>query len=233
LSFHAPDEKLTAKNPPRQATGDTPALTVPLYVYELPKLSTKNTHRRVLRRAVELMNRPREGAVLLNIEALRALSQEVETLAKAPPISPIPKPESPREENSETATESTPGPETAPEAASTTSLARALTQREKRWKSLRAWFGAPLQNWINARRDAAAYLDIAARDLNDARLQQAAEEYRESILSLQRAAQNLPPADIVTTDSEAGRAAFEALANEIDGALKAEKRATALMEKAA
>jgi tetratricopeptide (TPR) repeat protein len=229
LSFQVPNEKLTAKNPPKPATGDAPALMVPLYVYELPKLSIKNTHRRVLRHAVELMNRPREGAALLNIEALRAISQEIETLAKAPPVSPIPKPETSREEDSEPATGSTPAPEAAPETTSTASLA----QREKRWKSLRAWFEAPLQNWINARRDAAAYLDIAARDLNDARLQQAAGEYRESILSLQRAAQNLPSADIVTTDPEAGRTAFAALANEIEGgALKAEKRATALMEAA-
>jgi tetratricopeptide (TPR) repeat protein len=230
LSFHAPNEKLTAKNPPKPTTGDAPALTVPLYVYELPKLSTKNTHRRVLRRAVEMMDRPRENGVLLNLEALRALSQEIDSLAKAPPISPIPKPEIPREEGAEPQAGSTPGPETAAE----TNDALSLAQREKRWKSLRAWFGAPLQNWINARRDAAAYLEIAAKDLNDARLQKAAAEYRESILSLQRAARDLPAANIVSTDPEAGRAAFEALANELEGgALKAEKRATALMEAAA
>lgn len=229
LSFHAPGEKLTPKNPPKAAADAAPALSVPTYIYELPKLSLKNAHRRTLRRAAALMNRPRESGVLLNLEALRALSQEVESLSKAPPVSPIPEPEIAREGEAEPQTGSTPGAEAEPEI----SIPPSLAQREKRWKNLRAWFGAPLQNWINTRRDAAAYVEIAAKDLNDARLKKAAEEFRKSIEALQRAAQNLPPADIVTADSEAGRAAFQSLAEEIQNAFQAEKRATALMGAAA
>jgi hypothetical protein len=232
LSFHAPNEKLKAKTPEKPATGRAPALTVPVYIYELPKLSARNAHRRVLRRATELMNRPREDGILLNLEALRALSQEIALLAQAPPVSPIPKPEIAREGDTQSPDGSTPDAESST-AAAPKANALSLAQREKRWKSLRAWFGTPMQHWLDARRDAAAYLDIAAKDLNDARLKQAAEAYRASILSLQRAAANLPAADIVATDPEAGRAAFEALADAIeDGALQSEKRATTLMEAA-
>jgi hypothetical protein len=98
-----------------------------------------------------------------------------------------------------------------------------------RWKALRPWFGAPLRQWVEARRDAAAYLDAASSDLNDARLQRAATELRAAINALSDAASTLPADDALATDPEAARRAFQALSEKIGTAQGAEKNATDAM----
>lgn len=226
MSFHAPGEKLNPSSKPKPAAETTqtvPALSAPLYSYKLPALSLQNAHRRTLRRAVMLMQRSREGSFLLNLEALRALSEELKQLAEIPE-SPIPAPEPPAEGDAEQP-QPTPTPTSAPPAD--------LSKQSARWKALRAWFDAPLKQYVEARRDAAAYLVIAGRDLKSKQLQNAAGDLREAMLSLQHAAAILPPANIIENDPDAARAAFQALAQEIEnGALKAETRATQAMQAA-
>ncbi len=226
LSFHAPGEKLSPSTKPKPATEGTqavPDLLAPLYSYKLPALSLQNAHRRTLKRAAMLMQRSREGDFLLNLEALRAVSEELKQLAEIPE-SPVPTPETPTITDTEQP-QPTPTPTSAPPTD--------LTKQSARWKALRAWFGAPLNQYVEARRDAAAYLVIAARDLKSQQLQTAAGDLREAMLSLQHAATILPPADIIENDPDAARAAFQALAKEIEnGALKAESRATQAMQAA-
>jgi len=226
LSFHAPGEKLRPTTKPKAATDTAqvvPDLSAPLYSYKLPALSLQNAHRRTLKRAAMLMQRSREGDFLLNLEALRAVSQELKQLA-AIPESPVPTPENPEISDTEQP-QPTPTPTSAPPSD--------LSKQSARWKALRAWFGNPLNHYVEARRDAAAYLVIAGRDLKSQQLQSAAGDLREVMLSLQYAATILPPADIIESDPDAARAAFQALAKEIEnGALKAETRATQAMQAA-
>lgn len=226
LSFHAPGEKLRPTGKPN-ATPKNPAqipdLATPLYTYKLPSLSLQNAHRRSLKRAVLLMQRSREGDFLLNLEALRTLTEELKKLA-AIPESPVPAPETVPENDTE---------QDPPVPAPTSPPVTNLSAQSARWKALRPWFDAPLKQYVEARRDAAAYLVIAGRDLKSQQLQNAAGDFREAMLSLQHAATLLPPADIIDSDPNAARAAFEALAREIEnGALKAETRATQAMQSA-
>src|SRR5690606_61961 len=101
-----------------------------------------------------------------------------------------------------------------------------------RWKNLRPWFDAPLKKWIETRRDAAAYLDVAATDLSDKRLQRAADEFRAAIGALQNADDARPAADAFDSDPDAARTALAVVAAELKAAHEAEKKATALMQAA-
>jgi TolA-binding protein len=226
LSFHAPGEKLrpvTNTKPAAEGGQTVPELLAPLYSYKIPALSLQNAHRRTLKRAVLLMQRSREGDFLLNLEALRAVSQELKKLSEIPE-SPVPTPET----NIESDTE-----EPQPIPTPTTAPVSDLGQQSARWKALRAWFGKPLNQYVEARRDAAAYLVIAGRDLKNQQLQNAAGDLRETMLSLQHAATIIPSADIIERDPDAARAAFQTLAKEIEnGALKTETRAVQAMQAA-
>lgn len=223
LSFYVAGENVHAVQPAK-TTAAAPDLMAPLYVYKLPPLSLQNAHRRTLRRAAALMKRTREDGVLLNAEALRELSKELEILGRAPD-SPVPAPEPiPEEEIAQDG--STPAAAPTPAAPNHSAL---LDQRKKRWKNLRGWFDEPLKKWVETRRDAAAYLEIAGNDLNDTRLRRAAEELREAMVSLQNAATSIPSANAFDENSDEARAALEAAAREISSAYKAEKRATAIM----
>jgi hypothetical protein len=111
--------------------------------------------------------------VLLNIEALNQLAGDLNTLSAVPP-SPVPVPEG--------------------DAGDVSSASPADGhKRLQRANHLAPWFEAPLQHWIEARRDAAAFLENAAGELGDDDLHQAAEEMRHSIMALQNAAADFPP----------------------------------------
>jgi hypothetical protein len=229
LSFEVPGERAHATIEKATASDDAPALLAPTYIYKLPRLSIKDAHRRALRRAAALMKRPREDGELLNLEALRALRAEIEKLGNAP-ASPLPVPAPAPESATPRESEAAPSPEGAGAApASTPVPATASIQSSTRWKALRKWFGAPLKQWLEARRDAAAYLDAAANDLGDASLQQAAAKLREAMAALDSAASTLPAEDAFDTDPEAARRAFQELSEKIGAALDAEKNATNAM----
>ena len=227
LTFYVAGENVRAVQQSKSEPSAAPDLISPVYLYKLPALSLTNAHRRALRRAAGLMNRTREDGVLLNLEALRELSKELETLAVAPD-SPVPSPEPIPEAAATEENGSTPvaAPTPIPPAPDNSAL---LEQRKKRWKNLRRWFDAPLKNWIETRRDAAAFLEIAGNDLNDSRLQRAAAELREAMVSLQNAGTLIPSANAFDENEDEARTQLEAAAREISAAYEAEKRATTIM----
>jgi hypothetical protein len=102
----------------------------------------------------------------------------------------------------------------------------------QRARALIGWRGAPLQRWVAARRQAAAYLDTAAVRLRQPSLRRAADEFRNAVTALENAANVLPAANALGTDgvlNERARRAFEMAAREIERARLAETRATDLM----
>ena len=227
LSFHVAGETVRATPPAKAAPGEAPDLMSPTFVYKLPALSSSNAHRRTLRRAASLMKRAREDGVLLNLEALRELSKQMEILSIAPD-SPTPSPEPVPEVESTEADGSTPAVAPTPVPVAPDNFAL-LQQRKKRWQNLRVWFDEPLKNWIETRRDAAAYLEIAGNDLNDTRLQRAAEELRAAMVSLQNAQTSVPAANAFDENAEEAQTQLEAASREVASAYEAEKRATAIM----
>ncbi len=234
LTFHVAGENVRPVQQTKPEANAAPELVSPVYLYKLPALSLQNAHRRALRRAASLMKRTREDGVLLNLEALRELSKELETLATAP-VSPVPSPELEPEANATiqepSTTDAAAAPTPIPPAPDNpASMAhKQLQQNKKRWKNLRAWFNEPLKNWIETRRDAAAYLEIAGNDLNDSRLQRAAEELRSAMTSLKNAGTTIPSSNALDENTDEARAQFETAAREMKAAHEAEKRATAIM----
>ena len=101
-------------------------------------------------------------------------------------------------------------------------------------RGLMDWFGGPLDNWITARRGAAAFCEQAAQDLNSKSLQNAAQQFRQSIVHLETARAILPARsrlDDAQLDAVTRRA-FAQVAREMSAAFEAEKAATAAMEAA-
>jgi hypothetical protein len=201
-------------------------LAPPSFVWDLPQLDEKSIHQRTLRRAAALMARPRQGDVLLNVEALNVLAQSLEQVSHAPSptatITPapdvVPQPEG---EPTESPYEPTPTP--APGTAGT-------GQGSGRAKQLLAFFGAPVQEWANRRRDAAAYLEDAGRSLKNPRLQQAADAMRDSADALTEAANKAPEAgDVGDEMTDVTRSQFADLASAVRRAYEAEKRAAQLL----
>lgn len=230
LSFTTPG-KVTAKPSltptpmPTPVPGQTPAprlLAPPSFTWELPQLEEKPIHQRTLRRAAALLARPRQGNVLLNIEALNVLAQKLEQLSHAPsPIATatpapdvVPQPEG---EPTESPYEPTPTPKPGT-GGNSADLNRA--------KQLLAFFGAPVQEWANRRREAAAYLEAAGRRLKDQRLQRAADAMRDSADALTESANKAPEANELGEDmTDVTRAQFGELAASVRKAHDAEKQA--------
>ncbi len=69
------------RNAPARVTPVASPLTTPTFLLRLRPLDETAMHRRAIRHAVALMRRPGDGRVLLNLEALRALSAEMRRLA--------------------------------------------------------------------------------------------------------------------------------------------------------
>lgn len=223
LSFHMPNERLSAVVHKTDTGNGAPDLLAPQYLYKMPSLSRRDAHRRTLRRAAALMRRAREDGVLLNLEALRAIRNELQTLLRVS-TSPVPAPESTTEDD-------TPGSVEAPAAPGTPRVIDSsnMNNASVRWKSIRKWFGAPLKSWVESRRDAAAFLDAANNELGDARAQHAAADFRDSMRHLNFAASALPSEDIFENDPEAARRAVASLLENIDAALQAEQQAATAM----
>lgn len=135
----------------------------------------------------------------------------------------------------EAAPAATPSAPTAPSLVVPSPNAPATTpaiDKVQRARALLAWRGTPLQRWVAARRQAAAYLDMAAARLNQASLRRAADEFRNSVTALENAANVLPAGNALGTDgvlNERARRAFETAAREVGRARLAETRATNLM----
>jgi tetratricopeptide (TPR) repeat protein len=223
LIFEVPGGRLRADVKKTTDTPEAPALLAPSYLYKLPRLAINDGHRRTIRRAAALMQRPREGGWLLNLEALRAVRMELENLSQTPD-----QPDSTFEGTARDDSE-TPSSSATPSAITPNRQNGTAKQDIERWKKLRLWFNAPLGQWIESRRDAAAYLDAAAHDLGDARLQSAAEDLRTAMSTMKSIASTLPPEDAFANDPTSTRHTLQAIAEKITVALDAEKSATNAM----
>ncbi|HEY0076658.1 MAG TPA: tetratricopeptide repeat protein, partial [Abditibacteriaceae bacterium] len=230
-----------AEPTPTPVPTPVPLGLTPAYVFQLKSLSTPNAHRRTLRRAVALMRRAsasNNDSALLNIEALDSLATALEGVARTStvvakptpqeiPTSPVPLPED------ETATEEA-APTTAPlpAATSVSTSPAASASKVQRLRQLSQWFGAPLQNWIVARRNAASYLRGAAGPLRRSQLNQAADNLRLSIKELNAAAAALPSGNLEENGqlSESARRALLEVARHVRAARVAETRAAQQME---
>lgn len=222
----------------------------PTFVFELKPLSSADAHKRTLHRAATLMLRARDGDVLLNLEALNALASELERLGTPPGVMPklTPEPPLPLPAAEATAQSEVPPDENAlptPTAVfvpEPTPLAPIIVpdtpvnaaRQVARALALLGWFKAPLQRWIGARRDAAAYLDASGAALHQPQLNRAADDLRASIAALARAAAALPSANTLggSALSPAARRGFAEAARQLHDAREREKRATAAMQSA-
>ncbi len=219
-------------------------LSAPTWVFTPPVLNEKTAYRRAIRRAVLWMRRPRSNdaptkkssvkvatnnGVLLNLEALRALSQETFRLANTPiaasnpNLSATPQNEPLARQNAldpnndyiandarndanslanDAAPSSTRSPETRqtpdvakPDAANPAAAkplsppapvaAPIVVDAPSRVRALLGWRGAPLMQWLEARRDAAAFLDLSGDKLQAPALKQAAQNLRQAAVHLQ------------------------------------------------
>ncbi len=107
-----------------------------------------------------------------------------------------------------------------------------------RLRALLSWRGAPLTQWINARRDATAYLDVASTKLHDSSLKSAGQAFAQSVGSLENARlllDNVAALDAAGnlgqngTLSNAARGLLARASREIENARRQESRATDLM----
>jgi tetratricopeptide (TPR) repeat protein len=254
----APDNMAKRKVTPGKTRQLKSPLTIPAYVWTLKPLSERDSHRRTLHRAVERMRLTRTGNTLLNMEALRSLSQRMVRLANlgrkpsvAPPVpglegesgtEPLDLPA--RADNrvdagipgaepgvAPGAVPATPPP-VAPVAPGASQVAPPVRVVESA-RALLGWRNAPLQHWLNSRRDAAAYLDAAATRLNQPQLREAADQFLASVTALENAAALLPLSNALSDDgvylTDAARRGFVMAARSIERARAAETRAVNIM----
>ena len=174
LSFQSANDnpKITANKSSQADNKQARLFMTPSFTLTLAPLSRKNAQQRAIRRAAALLSRAHFGDALLNVEALNQLSDTVNRIANVPP-SPVPVPET--------------------DSAEATPPQNNSQQRLQQANHLAPWFGKPLQQWIEARRDAAVYLESLSQDKeSDANLQDAASAFRHSIMALQNASLDFP-----------------------------------------
>ena len=173
LSFQSAGDnpKVVANKGGQSDTNQVRLVMTPSFTLTLSPLSRKNAQERTIHRAAALLSRAHFGNALLNVEALNQLSDNLSKLASLPP-SPIPVPET------DSATAAPPPVN--------------WQQRLQQANHLAPWFGKPLQQWIESRRDAAVYLEYLSRETPNADLQDAASALRHSIMALQNASTDFP-----------------------------------------
>jgi outer membrane protein assembly factor BamD (BamD/ComL family) len=103
----------------------------------------------------------------------------------------------------------------------------------RRARSWRGWFGEPLDFWLSARRDAAAYCDAAANSLNERALFEASQALRQSVQSLEAAREAMPPREALITSPlpASTRASLLEASRLLRQAVEAEKKAVAAMSR--
>jgi len=214
LSFHSQNDnpKVSAQSGKPVDKNQPQLFMTPSFDLTLQPLSRKNAQRRTIRRGAALLIRAHFGDALLNVEALNQVARELIALGTLPP-SPVPVPEAESDQ---------------------TELSAPVDwqQRLQKSKRLAPWFGAPLAQWIEARRDAASFLENAGRELNEKSIQDAASELRHSIMALQNASSDFPAGlkDGSTTlwTTSLGRQ-LQRTASDLQEAATAEKKAAKLM----
>jgi len=104
-------------------------------------------------------------------------------------------------------------------------------RRARLW---RGWFGAPLESWLVARRDAAAFCDAAGRALNQRALFDAAQAFRDSAQAMEAAREAMPPRESLMSSPlpRATRQALQEASLQLRRAAEAENRAAEAMSRA-
>ncbi|HEX9997627.1 MAG TPA: hypothetical protein VGB45_10815 [Abditibacterium sp.] len=231
----APVPSLTPKPTPSPLPNQTPIpeiLTAPAFVWQLSPLSLSNTQTRAASRAATLLERPRNGGVLLGAAALASLAGELDRIARVAPETvtatptaiptPTPTSETPDgEPESPYLPEATPIPTPVPPAVKRKDAPRA--------RALLGFFDAPAREWANSRREAAAWCDAAGDNLGNANFKRAAQSLRQSAEALEEASL-LVPTDLSDPLGAGDRAQFGELARQIERARDAEVAATALLK---
>lgn len=114
-------------------------------------------------------------------------------------------------------------------------LAATSSDTTQRLRAILGWRGAPAAAWMNARRDAATYLNIASQRLNDAALREAATAFENSVVALENARAILGETAATSSQVDGQRRAsifssqLERAANAIANARREETRATQIM----
>jgi hypothetical protein len=215
LSFQSKDDnpKVTVLKSDRADKNQAQLFLTPTFEVRLQPLSRKNAQRRTISRAAALLTRAHFGKALLNVEALHQLARELSTLGTLPP-SPVPVPEA----NSGQANLTSP---------------IEWQQKLQHAQTLAPWFDAPLNQWIEARRDGATYLESVGREMNDKKIRDAATELRHSIMALQNASADFPDGlrdGSITLWTTTLEHQLQRAASDLQEAETAEKKAAMLMQ---
>ena len=236
LSFVADGEKprsletLRAAQTPAAPTAplDAPIMppkpelnATPQFIWELPRLKQADAHTRTLRRAAMMLDRTGSDKIALNIAGLDYLARELTRIANSPdPDAPVtatadaPNLEAPIRQDAlaPDGMAPTPIPTLAPPAAPRDFAPRA--------RSVLQFFGTPAQNWVQARRRAAAFCEVAGRQSNR-NLTDAVIGFTASADALETARALVPPIGAVITPMD--RVALRELARQIYIARDAER----------
>lgn len=229
-------------------------LQTPTWEFASAPLKPADVLRRTLRRAIILLRRNSDGGALLNGAALNELAKRCEFAAQLPAFDPqvtaqFPVPPSPPQEPTPTFAPDSPlpaddiptpdaeptdapaplQPEDAPNQSAPNQSAPVQITKPRPKPPL-AWFGAPLDAWLQARRDAAEFCDEAANTLKNPDLKKVGDAFRLEIAALETARLLAPTAN---TDNEAGRAVLRELAKQLRAARFQERRAADAMSHAA
>ncbi|PQV64970.1 hypothetical protein B1R32_103240 [Abditibacterium utsteinense] len=248
-----PTPNLTPTPAPRAAPGVLAAPNLqnaPTFVWELPKISAKNTDIRARKRGAAILQRGRDGQVLLGASALDFLARELNRIARAPNqteetpeeslesvgstvlstpapaenVTPIPEanPENGESPYAPEAT-ATPLPTPAPRRAATLPR-RVLREDGARARSFLQFLGEPARHWAATRREAAQWCDEAAHRGKNDNLKRAAEQFRQSASALE-AAISLAPAAVSDIPGVGDRNQIGEVAHQIERARDAERQA--------
>jgi len=221
---------LAGSTPEPSATPIPIINSVPAFVWQLAPLKEDSPIRRTARRAAILLTRSGSDSQLLNIAVLdgwtQTLDGAIRELRAPAPSPPTPTPSPPTSAPSPSLTPDsvydptpTPAPSPTPPPAP-----RQLLQRAQMWWP---FWGAPVQNWIARRREAAAWCRLAALKTRNSRLSQAADAFDTSANALELAAQTASATG--ASDLENKPDALQAISNSCREARDAEQNAANLL----
>ena len=237
---------LTPTPIPTPLAGKTPAPVIegpPAFVWQIAPVKEAAPVRRTARRAAAMLARSEGEAELLNGAALDLWTQTLEGAARearAPASAPLPAPTpaptptpTPAPPSDSPIYDPLPTPTSAPQpkqqprtqpVAAPVAASRELLERAAR---LWPFWGAPAQDWIDKRREAANWCRLAALKTGDTRLNGAATAFDASADALQLALQNATALDVSTLSDDSN--ALAALAKSCRVARDAERVATRIL----
>lgn len=214
---------------PTPLPGQTPLPIIegpPAFVWQIPALKEAAPLHKTAARAAIMLARSGTAQQLLNIAALDFWSQTLDGAARElrspaavalPMPTPVPTPDS-------SVYDPAPTPTSVPAVAAPTPSPREfLTRAQGLWP----FWGAPAQDWIDKRREAANWCRLAALKTGESRFTGAATAFDTSALALETASQNAGTLDPSGLEQNAG--ALQSIAQECRRARDAERDAARLL----